>query len=182
MMRPTRTVNPTLNSETFAGFGDVADRANAMSIQGTVNKTAFLLLLVLLPAAWTWNLYHTSGTASAVLPWIFGGAFGGLVVAIITLVRKHWAPVTAPIYAVLEGLFTRSALRILRGSIPGYCYTSSSINFWDAICSSGGVQVWTHQGDSKFQIRSCCRNRWDLSHLCSVLVARYVRGGHTPHS
>ena len=32
------------------------------------------------------------------------GSIGGLIVAVITIFKKEWAPITVPIYAVLEGL------------------------------------------------------------------------------
>jgi uncharacterized YccA/Bax inhibitor family protein len=35
----------------------------------------------------------------------FGGLIGGLILAIITCFKKTWAPVTAPLYAIVEGLF-----------------------------------------------------------------------------
>ncbi|MGH9319968.1 MAG: Bax inhibitor-1/YccA family membrane protein, partial [Vicinamibacteria bacterium] len=65
-----RTANPTLNEKVFTGLGMVRDRAGAMTIQGTVNKTAILLALALLTAGWTWNLYRATGDAAAVTPWL----------------------------------------------------------------------------------------------------------------
>jgi len=46
-----RTSNPALNEKAFKGqvaFGE------AMTLQGTVNKTGLLLLCVVATAAWTW--------------------------------------------------------------------------------------------------------------------------------
>jgi len=40
-----RTANPALNSKTFTGLEHAADSTNVMTIQGTVNRTAFLLFL-----------------------------------------------------------------------------------------------------------------------------------------
>jgi uncharacterized YccA/Bax inhibitor family protein len=40
---------------------------------------------------------------SSILMW--GGAIGGFIVALITIFKKEWAPITAPLYAGLEGLF-----------------------------------------------------------------------------
>lgn len=37
--------------------------------------------------------------------WVAVGGIGGLVVGLITIFKKEWAPVTAPVYALLEGLF-----------------------------------------------------------------------------
>ncbi len=75
-----RTANPALNDNTFTGLGRTAAAGRPMTIQGTVNKTAFLLLFLLLSAAWTWRLSSTQGP-QAVSPWLLGGAVGGLVAA-----------------------------------------------------------------------------------------------------
>src|SRR2546426_9167121 len=54
-----RTSNPALNAKTFA---DVRrdPTAPAMTVEGTVNRTAFLLFLVVLPAAWVWAQVRTA--------------------------------------------------------------------------------------------------------------------------
>lgn len=82
-----RTANPALNSKTFAGLERIPDTAEAMTIQGTVNKTALLTPLVLIAATWTWRLYYDAGNPGAVMPWVFGGAFGGFIVALITILK-----------------------------------------------------------------------------------------------
>jgi len=95
-----RTSNPALNEKAFKGqvaFGD------AMTLQGTVNKTGVLLLCVVATAAWTWGL-SKSPTPEAAIPWMIGGLIGGFVVALVTIFKKTWSPITAPIYALLEGL------------------------------------------------------------------------------
>lgn len=95
-----RTANPALNENTFA---DARGAANAMSISGTVNKTAILLALVACGAAYTWNLFRQSPEST--MPWMLGGAIGGFIVCMVTIFKKEWSPFTAPLYSVLEGLF-----------------------------------------------------------------------------
>jgi uncharacterized YccA/Bax inhibitor family protein len=97
-----RTSNPALSSKAF--LGRVAVAGDAMTLQGTVNKTGVLLLCVIASAAYTWNLASRSMNPQVALPWILAGVFGGLIVAFVTIFKKEWAPVTAPIYALLEGL------------------------------------------------------------------------------
>ena len=46
-------------------------------------------------------------------------ALGGLVVAIVTVFKKTWSPVTAPLYAVLEGLFVGAISAIFEQRFPG---------------------------------------------------------------
>jgi uncharacterized YccA/Bax inhibitor family protein len=95
-----RTSNPALNEKAFRGqvaFGD------AMTLQGTVNKTGLLLLCVVATAAWTWGMSQ-SETPEAAIPWMIGGLIGGFVVALVTIFKPSWSPITAPLYALLEGL------------------------------------------------------------------------------
>jgi uncharacterized YccA/Bax inhibitor family protein len=95
-----RTSNPALNEKVFKGqvaYGE------AMTLQGTVNKTGLLLLFVVATAAWTWGLSH-SQTPQAAIPWMIGGILGGFIVALVTVFKPNWAPLTAPLYALLEGL------------------------------------------------------------------------------
>ena len=34
---------------------------------------------------------------------LIGSAIGGFIAALITIFKKEWAPITVPIYAILEG-------------------------------------------------------------------------------
>jgi uncharacterized YccA/Bax inhibitor family protein len=95
-----RTSNPALNEKAFQGQVAIGE---AMTLQGTVNKTGLLLLCVVATSAWTWGLSH-SPTPEAVYPWMFGGIIGGFVVALVTIFKQSWSPLTAPVYALLEGL------------------------------------------------------------------------------
>jgi uncharacterized YccA/Bax inhibitor family protein len=98
-----RTSNPTLSDKVFerAGFGS----GSAMTINGTVNKMGILLLLVMVPAAYMWNQVMTAWEPSQALGPALLGGIGGFVMALVTMFKKTWAPVTAPLYALLQGLF-----------------------------------------------------------------------------
>jgi uncharacterized YccA/Bax inhibitor family protein len=100
-MADLRTSNPTLNPRTFADNRAIGGQA--MTLQGTVNKAGILLLCVVVTAAWTWGLAR-SEAPDAAMPWMIGGLIGGLIMAIVTIFKKEWSPITAPIYALLEGL------------------------------------------------------------------------------
>jgi uncharacterized YccA/Bax inhibitor family protein len=117
--------NPVLKEKAFTGQLATGE---AMTIQGTVNKTGFLLFLVVVCAAWTWGLSH-SETPEAAYPWIIGGALGGFVTALITVFKKTWAPLSAPIYALLEGLFLGGISAIFERSYPGIAVRAVSLTF-----------------------------------------------------
>jgi uncharacterized YccA/Bax inhibitor family protein len=96
-----KTSNPALNEKTFQG--PVALGGEVMTLQGTVNKTGFLLFCVSATAAWTWWIASTQSPEAA-LPWMIGGLIAGMVFALVTIFKKEWSPVSAPVYALCEGL------------------------------------------------------------------------------
>lgn len=120
-----RSNNPVLKESAFTGQLVTGE---AMTIQGTVNKTGLLLLFAVVGAAWTWGLTH-SETPAAAYPWMLGGALGGFVVALVTVFKKNWAPIAAPIYALLEGLFLGGISAILEHSYPGIAMQAVSLTF-----------------------------------------------------
>ena len=90
-MATMRSANPALNSKTFTGLPAVG--TEPMTLQGTVNKTAVLLMCVFATAAWTWS---RAGAGEEIGPWVLIGAIGGFVTAMVTIFKKNWSPVTAP--------------------------------------------------------------------------------------
>ena len=105
-----KTSNPALGDKTFQNLartqygGYPGEQTARMTLNGTVNKTGILLVLAIASAAWTWHLFIQSESSAAVVPWMFGGLIGGFIFAMVTIFKKDWAPVTAPAYALLEGL------------------------------------------------------------------------------
>ncbi|MBK7884715.1 MAG: Bax inhibitor-1/YccA family protein [Chitinophagaceae bacterium] len=99
-----RSGNPTLGENRFRDtvLGNVVTHENAMTVKGTLNKFGFLFLMVLGTSFYSWKEFAEGGN---VQPLIWTGALGGLVVAIILIFKKQWAPFLAPAYALLEGLF-----------------------------------------------------------------------------
>ena len=77
-----------------------------MTLIGTAHKTALLLMLATVSAAFAWTQmrFTAEGAMIGGTPFILLGGIGGAVVGVLTVLRKDWAPVTAPIYAVLKGL------------------------------------------------------------------------------
>lgn len=105
-----RSGNPTLKDSTFLDLGSgsvVTSDGNVMTLNGTVNKTAMLLVLTMLTAAFAWSqaLTPQGELAPGFNVYVWGGAIGGFVIAMVTVFKKTWAPVTAPLYALVEGFF-----------------------------------------------------------------------------
>ncbi len=131
-----RSGNPAMNDATFreeapADFRKVSvDIDNQfMTLEGTVNKTGILLLLVLASASLPWNLFFSTGNPGAAAPFILVGGIGGFVMALITMFKKHWSGITAPIYALFQGLAMGGISAIAEAQYPGIVIQAIGLTF-----------------------------------------------------
>jgi uncharacterized YccA/Bax inhibitor family protein len=125
-----RSGNPVLNDKTF----DVASAGERMTIGGTVNKTAILLALCIITATYTWGRFYSTQDAGAVMPLVWTGAIGGFVVALITVFKKQWAHVTAPVYALLEGFLVGGVSAMFELAYPGIVVQAVGLTFGTLAC------------------------------------------------
>jgi uncharacterized YccA/Bax inhibitor family protein len=96
--------NPTLGEKKFRStvLDEVVIHENAMTIKGTLQKFGFLFLMVLGTSFYSWKEFAGGGN---VVPLMWTGAIGGLVIALILVFKPKLSPYLAPLYALLEGLF-----------------------------------------------------------------------------
>lgn len=108
-----RSGNPALTADTFAvpAYGE-----RAMTVQGTVNKTAVALALVLAGALYVWNRFFEGLPVGGLMA---AGGIGGFVVALVTIFRKTAAPWSTPVYAVLKGLLLGGLSAAMEQRYPG---------------------------------------------------------------
>jgi len=97
-----RTANPTLNDKVFAN-APVAYGGQAMTLQGTVNKTFIITILMAISGGITWQLIQTNPALGGILS--ITGALAGFVLVMISSFKPTWSPVIAPTYGIVEGLF-----------------------------------------------------------------------------
>ena len=125
-----RTSNPALSGSTF-GTG-VATSGEGMTIAGAVNKTGILLICCVATAAWTWNRFFSAtpeeAMASISMLLVLGG-IGGFILAMVTIFKKEWSPVTAPIYALLEGLVLGGVSAMLEFRYKGIAIQAVALTF-----------------------------------------------------
>ena len=126
-----KTSNPALNVNSFRV--DQAVSGEEMTLTGTVNKTGVLLICVVATAAWSWSRFLHACTSDAVLPLMGIGLVGGFVVAMVTIFRKEWSPITAPIYALLEGLALGGISAMFELRYPGIAIQAVGLTLWDAV-------------------------------------------------
>lgn len=94
--------NPFVGDKQFSknaqGLGISKESDGLMTIQGAVNKSLMLTGILLLSAIVSAFYLPFS------MPLFYGSAFVGLGLAMASYMKPTWAPITAPMYAVVEGI------------------------------------------------------------------------------
>jgi uncharacterized YccA/Bax inhibitor family protein len=130
--RPTqiRTSNPAFS---LGGLNAMkgADRrattrgpADTVTVPGAALKSMILLGILMASAITVMALYletirQTHTVPNAVFACLAVGCIGGLVMALYTMFVPRHAPVTAPLYAVLEGLALGGITAVFEARFPG---------------------------------------------------------------
>lgn len=83
-----RTSNPALSKKVLAQ-SVATDGSATMTINGSIQKTALMVLLTVAGAAYTWNKFLVAGP-EMVQGWMIGGAIGGLIAALVIVFKKIW--------------------------------------------------------------------------------------------
>ena len=112
---PQRSGNPVLRGNTFEGLSTTGER---MTIDGTVNRS-FVLVAILLVGV---GISIITSPGLAIL-----GAVVGFVLALVTVFKKEWSPVTAPLYALAEGVFLGGFSVIFEAEYPGIVIPAVSL-------------------------------------------------------
>ena len=90
-----RSGNPVLTSN---AFNTTSVSSETMTINGTVNKTFLSLTLLMVTG------YYTFMSGQIMSGFAIFSLIAAFIVAIITMYKKEWSPITVPIYAILEGI------------------------------------------------------------------------------
>ena len=114
-----RSGNPALSAKTFKNIAGISDEK--MTIEGTVNKTALSLLLLMTTASYAW-MNPSPGL-------MMMGFIGGFIMAIVTVFKKTWAPYTVSGYALLEGFALGGVSRIFEMQYPGIASQAIFLTF-----------------------------------------------------
>lgn len=129
--------NPTLTEKMFDKSHEMAaNNMGTMTVRGAINKFGFMMLMLIAGAAYNWNLYEQlKQDTMHTLMWV--GIIGGLISAIAITFKPNWAPVLAPLYALLEGLFIGAISAIMNAafaeSYPGLIMQAVGLTFGVAL-------------------------------------------------
>ncbi len=112
--------NPTLSDkmfrETRVGVGQ-----EVMTTMGAYQKTAILLALCIGSATFTWS---AAGAGFAMI-----GFIAGFILAMVTIFKKEWAMITAPLYAICEGLALGGISFMYQTQYPGIVQNAIMLTF-----------------------------------------------------
>lgn len=117
--------NPAFSNKVFESI-DFASSGSLMTVQGTVNKSMLMILLLVVSAAYSWGNYYSGG---GVMGLMLLGGIGGFIVALITVFKAQWSPITAPIYAALQGLFLGGLSATMDAMYPGIVIQAVALTF-----------------------------------------------------
>lgn len=146
-----KSTNPTLGPRVFENARGLAIQ-DKMTVSGAANKTLFLLILLCITAAWAWNDsmltvsdWGGEGTFRP-SPFLMPSLIGGFVIALITVFKPVWSNVTAPLYALVEGIVIGSISASMESMFPGIVFQAATATFGTLaalllIYRSGLVQV-----------------------------------------
>lgn len=124
-----RTGNPALNEKTFNKYHASNGK---MTVEGTVNKTLFFLVLLLIPAGFVWNNIETIMDSGYFLILIVGVSILTLVLLFTTIFAKRYAFITGPLYALSEGLIVGLLSVLAEQQFPGIVIQAVGLTFGTA--------------------------------------------------
>ena len=108
--------NPLLNLKTLENVETLDSKE--MTINGTVNKLFVLTGIVVLTAMYSWSLM-ASGYADKANMLMIGSSIAGLILALITVFKPNTSHITAPAYAICEGLLVGAVSRAYASFMDG---------------------------------------------------------------
>ncbi len=112
-----KSSNPVLQEKSYSGtILEGISTGEEMTMKGTMNKFGVMIVLMLGSTLLAWSQFYKG---SDPLPLMYIGVFGGLALAVVMAFKMKWAPVLAPAYAILEGLFVGSVSAIYNYKFPG---------------------------------------------------------------
>lgn len=112
-----KSSNPALQEKSFQGtILEGISTGQEMTVKGTMNKFGVLMALMIASTLFAWSQFDKG---SDPMPLMLVGVFGGLGLAIVMMFKKQWAPILAPGYAILEGLFVGSISAMYDYAYPG---------------------------------------------------------------
>ena len=117
-----RSSNPALGNNSFTAV-EPTTGLGVMSVNGTVNKSLALVGLIFVAAYWSFS------RPEVIFPFLIPAVLGSLVIAFVTIFKKSISPITAPIYALGEGVVLGCISAIFEQKFQGIAFQALSLTF-----------------------------------------------------
>ena len=115
--------NPMFNNRIL---NDAIASDEPMTLQGVINKTIFLLLLVTMSGYFTWDLL-AKGFADKAQLLAVAGVICGFILCLFTIFKPNTSKITAPAYALCEGLVLGSVSFAFESMLNGIVLNAVAI-------------------------------------------------------
>ncbi len=122
-----RATNPLLSENALKTREQSFYSTDIMTIDGTINKIGILLLLAAGMAFLSWMMF---GGTNLVQVWMIIGAIGGFITALVTVFNKQLSGITAPVYALFEGVFLGCFSGYMESIFPGIAFQAVCLTFF----------------------------------------------------
>jgi uncharacterized YccA/Bax inhibitor family protein len=134
-----RSGNPALQGDIFKKSA-VMDTSDVMTVSGAVNKSFFMLILLVFSASFVWS------RPEAAAPFLFPSVILGFIVALVTIFKKEYSPITAPIYALIQGVVLGTVSSFFEMRYPGIVIQAVGLTISTLFCmlfayKSGVIKV-----------------------------------------
>jgi uncharacterized YccA/Bax inhibitor family protein len=151
--------NPALNERVFRAVR--ADTSSGlMTLNGTVAKTSLLVLILLVAAAFSWSQTLTAVESPDASPrwllYLFPALIGGTIVAFVTIFVPRWSPVTAPVYAALQGVVLGAISAVFEGAYQGIVLQAVSLTIGVLIVMLAAYATRIIRATEKFKLGVVC--------------------------
>ena len=112
--------NPILGEETFQKAARSAGHDHSvMTVNGAVNKSLILGVILMITASISWTM------PSPIFLW--GGLIGGIICVLFSSFRPQYSAITAPLYAVFEGLCLGALSAFYAGLFNGIVFQALTL-------------------------------------------------------
>jgi len=120
-----RLLNKTSNPVFTGYFWDGPEDAQSkLTVRGIFIKTVFSLTIITCIIVGIWKLY----SAGTNIKWYTtGGMLAGIIISLIISVRRHWAHILVPLYAVAKGFMLGGITAYAHDKFPNMPYQAVGV-------------------------------------------------------
>lgn len=108
MANPVLTKQFGTEKKPESGSAPIIDTGDTMTMSSVLKQTGFLFLLLVAAAVFGWNQVEVATLG----PIFWGSLIASIVLLVVTMVKPQWVKVTAPLYALAEGVLVGAISKI----------------------------------------------------------------------